>query len=282
MKLETILHPTDFSESAERALDLAAMLATAHDATLQIVHAELLHGEPRDTKHELDQYAERARGLLGGGGAGRSQKLVVTQTRSILAFDAIIRAAAESSPDLIVMGTYGRSGFSKLLMGSTAEKVLRHASCAVLTVKAQARLPEGKRFRRLLVPVDFSVRSHQALDGVRALRAQDATATYLVHVVEPLPALYYAGGLSSFFELDPDLRDRIKKKMRTWAEDLTDWEPTITEGNVALEVTRLAEVLGVDLIVMTSQGLTAVERLLVGSVTERVCRVSTVPVLTMR
>ena len=283
MTLKTILHPTDFSASASRALKLAARLAASHGATLHIFHAELLHVEaPAEKADALENYAERARRLLGQERRNGLPELKVSHDHSVFAFDAIMQATDEHHPELIVMGTHGRSGFSKLLMGSTAEKVLRHASCNVLTVKAGAAVPENGAFRRLLVPVDFSPWAGRGLDGARALR-EDADATiYLVHVVEPVPPMYYAGDVSSRFELDPDLRERIERNLRTWAGDLPDSKLVITEGSAALEVARLAEALEVDLIVMSTKGLTGAEHLLVGSVTERVCRFATVPVLTMR
>ena len=283
MKLKTILHPTDFSESAARALSLAATLAASHHATLHLYYADLLHGEsPGEATEEFDTYVERARTLLETAGGDTPPRLEVTRERSVSAFDAIMRVATERTPDVIVMGTHGRSGFRELLMGSTTEKVLRYASCDVLTVRAEAAVPVDGRFRKLLVPVDFSQRARRALDGVRALREEGSATTYLVHVVEPLPPMYFAGDISTLFELDGDLYGRIESSLREWAKDLTDCEVRVGEGSAAVEVARIAEELEVELIIMATKGLTGAERLLVGSVTERVCRLATVPVLAMR
>ncbi len=75
---------------------------------------------------------------------------------------------------------------------------------------------------------------------------------------------------------------RVEANLKTWAGDVPQSKTHITEGNPALEIARLSETLHADLIVMSTKGLTAVEHLLVGSVTERVCRFSVVPVLAMR
>ena len=193
-----------------------------------------------------------------------------------------MRAADKYQPELIVIGTHGHTGFSRLLMGSTAEKVLRHAPCHVLTVKADAPVPSDRAFHTLLVPVDFSDAAARALDGAKALQVGDGATIHLVHVVEPIPPMYLAGDISSYFELDPDLRDRVEANLKTWAGDVPQSKTHITEGGPALGIARLSETLNADLIVMSTKGLTAVEHLLVGSVTERVCRFSVVPVLAMR
>ena len=281
MQLNTILHPTDFSESASRALRIAAQLARAHNATLHIFHARTLHGEHLDPKPgALDEYTATARGLLAE--APQAPSLEVVEGRAVLPFDAIMQAARDVEPDLIVMGTHGHSRFSTLLMGSTAEKVLRHAPCHVLTVKSGATRPVDGAFGNILVPVDFSQWARRGLDGARAIAADSDATINLVHVIEPAPPMYLAGNVSSYFELDPDLKERIETNMRTWSGDMPNSKVMITEGNPALEVARMAESVGADLIVMSTKGLTGVQHVLVGSVTERVCRFSSVPVLVMR
>ncbi len=281
----SILHPTDFSDSATNALRLAAGLAAAHNASLHVFHAEAMHGEEPVESTALDDCVATARGLLDKHHPNGQAALKVSTLRSVLAFDGVMEAMADNRPDLVVMGTHGRTGFSKLLMGSTAEKVLRHASCHVMTVKAGAAVPEDGTFHKLLVPVDFSPCARRGLDGARAIRSipsgNDAVIN-LVHIVEPVPPMYYAGAPSSHFELDPDLRGRIEDSLHTWAGDMPGTKVVITEGSPALELVRLAEALRVDLIVTSTKGLTGAEHLLLGSVTERVCRFSAVPVLTMR
>ena len=282
---ESILHPTDFSDSATNALRLAVGLAAAHDASLHIFHAEALHGEEPVKPQALDACVATARGLLDTHHPHGHTGLEVSTHRSVVAFDGVMEAIDDNRPDVVVMGTHGRTGFSKLLMGSKAEKVLRHAPCHVMTVKAGAAVPEDDAFQKWLVPVDFSPCARRGLDGARAIRSipsgNDAVIN-LVHIVEPVPPGYYAGGLSSHFELDPSVRGRIEDSLRTWSGDMPGTKVVITEGSPALELVRLAEALRVDLIVTSTKGLTGAEHLLLGSVTERVCRFSAVPVLTMR
>ena len=230
----------------------------------------------------LETYTQTARELMEKDLPGSASRITVSEGRTVLPFDGIMEAATDHSPDLIVIGTHGHSLFSRLLMGSTAEKVLRHAECSVLTVRAGTPIPGDGRFRKILVPVDFSESAGCGLDGARAIRSDDESTLYLVHVIDPAPPMYLAGNVSSYFELDPDLRNRLETNLRTWSGDIPGSHIVIAEGNPALEVARLSEELGVDLIVMGTKGLTGVERPLVGSVTERVGRFAPVPVLAMR
>jgi nucleotide-binding universal stress UspA family protein len=139
---QIILHPTDFSESSHYALQIAADLARLHQAKILILHvAETLGPENvtfgeaasqlepasyrRRLESDLRQSVPAPTGVsveyvLAGGDAGHE----------------ILRVAQEHNCDLIVMGTHGHTGLTRLLTGSTAEKVMHHASCAVLITKA--------------------------------------------------------------------------------------------------------------------------------------------------
>src|SRR5262245_50961500 len=138
MKINTILHPTDFSEYSRYAWDMACALARDHGARLLVVHVRnvpvAVYGEfgtvppetfdPEELKKELASIAPTDSSL--------------TVERRLAEGDPareIVRIARENKCDLIVMGTHGRTGLGRLLMGSTAEQVMRKAPCPVLTVK---------------------------------------------------------------------------------------------------------------------------------------------------
>ena len=283
MTLRTILHPTDCSDSAARALEVAARFAATHRAELLILHAELLHGDTaRETAEALEEYVASARRLLRSLAGQDAPGVQVVHARTYFAHDAILQAATERHADLIVMGTHGRRGFSRLLLGSNAERVLRQAPCHVLTVRGDAALPTGAGFEALLVPVDFSDCSRRGLDEAMSLAANANATIHIVHVIEPLPPLYYAGNVWTRFELDGDLRVRVEERLRTWTGDPPGARYVVREGHAAVEIARAADDRNVDLVVMSNRGASGVEWLLVGSVTERVCRMATVPVLTVR
>jgi nucleotide-binding universal stress UspA family protein len=141
--IRTVLHPTDFSEHAAAAWRLAGSLARDHGARLLALHVA--------TPPPLVTYGELENALQGPSGYRRELE---TCLRSACPADAaarvdyhleqgdpagaIVRAAKEYGCDLIVMGTHGRTGLGRLLLGSVAEQVVRKAPCPVLTLSRPA------------------------------------------------------------------------------------------------------------------------------------------------
>ena len=281
MRIDTILHPTDFSHGARRALAEAVRLAVSHDATLHVFHGVLLHAEdPAVEQHQLDAWVAEAR-RLGSEFGGAPLSVAASSARGVSAFDAIMDEIARRQPDLLVVGTHGRSGVARFLMGSEAEKLLRHAPCHVLTVRANARGSATDPVRRVLVPVDFSDTARHAFDAARSLAAETDASVTVLYVVEPLPAIYYAADISSRFELDGELQGRVQASLRDWAGVEVDrW--VVAEGPPAQEILRVADDEQADLIVMGTRGRTGLDHVLVGSVTEKVCRFARTPVLVIR
>jgi nucleotide-binding universal stress UspA family protein len=141
LPIRKILHPTDFSEYSEAAFRLACALARDYGAPLVVLHVSsplvVAYGEgvfalpPPLPVPDLDDYLVRLRPASEG---------VTIDPRFVEGDPAaeIVRFAAEELCDLIVLGTHGRTGLRRLLMGSVAEHVVRKAPCPVLTVKAPA------------------------------------------------------------------------------------------------------------------------------------------------
>ncbi len=143
-----ILVPVDFSECSTAALKHALVLRKTFDAELEVVHAYdvptfipphvvVMMGE---IDAPLSEYAERhAQDQLAEFLKGFEEDAAHIKSRVLLgpAAMTILEAADEGKFDAIVMGTHGRTGLSRLVMGSTAEKVLRGASCPVLTVRTE-------------------------------------------------------------------------------------------------------------------------------------------------
>jgi nucleotide-binding universal stress UspA family protein len=144
VSFKTILHPTDFSPASEYAFHLACSLARDHRARLIVLHVNpslsVMHGTL--APHEnLEGYHEKL--------WEEFNRLVATDPRTrevnlkseLLVGDPvkeILRMARERDCDLIVLGTHGRTGLFRLLMGSVAEEILRKAPCPVLAAKAPA------------------------------------------------------------------------------------------------------------------------------------------------
>ena len=141
MQAQKILFPTDFSHSGDAALDMASSLARDLNAKLIIVHVEELHsaygggdlyyGVPDPGREDLKR-------MLHDVVPTNSQVPYEHHLTTGDAAAAIVRFAESENIDLIVMGTHGRSGVSRLLMGSVAEAVVRRASCPVLTYRQPA------------------------------------------------------------------------------------------------------------------------------------------------
>jgi nucleotide-binding universal stress UspA family protein len=133
--LKTILAAVDFSEPSQQALDAAVSMAAAFDATLHVVHVFELP-IPAVSPYEVaipEAYLADAAAHAGSKGAR-----VETHLGEGPAARSICRTAEEIGADLIVMGTHGHTGIKHLVLGSVAERTLRHAPCAVLAVKARA------------------------------------------------------------------------------------------------------------------------------------------------
>lgn len=138
LPIHTILHPTDFSDRSEFAFRLACTFARDCGARLILLHVApvpvLVYGEgvvppqPEDYREQLEEELHRL--------VPPDPSIPVEHRfREGDPVAEILAEAEESSADLIVMGTHGRTGLGRLLMGSVAEQVVRRASCPVLTVR---------------------------------------------------------------------------------------------------------------------------------------------------
>src|SRR5437868_2230159 len=137
---QTILVPTDFSPQAAAAFEFAVALAKPNRARLLLLHIDplpLFHGEVIDRRQP--EYQQRLRDAI----TALKPSDPAVEVERLLAegvpADEIIAFAKERNCDLIVMGTHGRTGLERVLMGSVAERVVRTAPCPVLTVKLPSK-----------------------------------------------------------------------------------------------------------------------------------------------
>jgi nucleotide-binding universal stress UspA family protein len=131
LPIQTIIHPTDFSARSSYAFQVACSLARDHGARLIVLHVM-----PVPLVQEKRLYREEMAEELNRLGTPDAQVRVEHRLEEGDAATQILQVAQETSCDLIVLGTHGRTGLRRLLMGSVAEEVLRMASCPVLTVRA--------------------------------------------------------------------------------------------------------------------------------------------------
>jgi nucleotide-binding universal stress UspA family protein len=295
---EKILCPVDFSESSDRALDYALALARRHGGRVSVMHVlptvladpeiypyltepVLASGEARDRAYgRLGAFVHRA--LADGIGAE-----VVLEDGDVV--DEVLEKAKRLEADLIVMGTHGRRGFRRLLLGSVTERVLRQAEAPVLSISPSAPKPdaEGPPFRRILCPVDFSPSSLAGLSLALALRPDDSEVVVL-HVVEfHLPP---ALGEAVAFDVS-GLRERHGLEGRSKLEDLVPAESrahtrlltaVLESGSPYQEILKAAEREKSDLVVMGVAGRSSADLAFFGSTANHVVRSAGSPVLTVR
>ncbi|UCE53958.1 MAG: universal stress protein, partial [Desulfobacterales bacterium] len=199
----------------------------------------------------------------------------------------ILDYASENDIDLIVMGTHGRRGLEHVFLGSAAEEVVRLAKCPVLTMREIKKPHPKESLNRILVPIDFSHYAHQALLFAKEIAATYKSRLQVLHVIEQSkrPDFY-------FFNTNPNpnLIQNIRKKSKEKIEQLlnTVKEPNVAadihiiEGQAARDIVKFADENDTDLVVISSHGLTGYEQLLIGGVAEKVVRMSTSPVFTVK
>ena len=144
LPIKTILHPTDFSDASEHARQMAYELARDYGARLIVMHAvepPVYYGEfgvgftaPVDERHRVEQTVEALT-------EGASTVLVEPLTVEGIVAVEILRVARERHCDLVVIGSHGRSGLGRVLMGSVAEEVSRKSPCPVLIVRPPHEIP---------------------------------------------------------------------------------------------------------------------------------------------
>ena len=289
LNIKHILLARDSSPSAEAALSFALTLAERTGAKLHVVFAEVLHGTAFDPEGppaaSEEEMRERTTKALEAHGAGSSTiDIKHAVVRDVAAAPALLDYAAEHDIDLIVMGTHGRRGVRRFLMGSVAQEVVRLSSCPVLTVRqreAQAPLDS------ILVPIDFSEHSRKALQHAKALGALLAARLDLLHVVvDNLHPAFYGLTVQSIYDIDPDLDEKALAHLKAFYHETegpdTEVSFAVRSGHAVHEIVQFAEEQGSGFIVMGTHGLTGLERFFLGSVTEKVVRRAPCPVFTIQ
>jgi nucleotide-binding universal stress UspA family protein len=287
----------DFSESSVRALACAAAIARWYDAQLTVLHVvptfesmqvrgdivEPIHlVTPMPREQVLD---EMSRFLNLATLSPRANALAETGDPQA----TIIDQALSTRADLIVMGTHGRRGFKRLVLGSVAEAVLREAPCPVLTVPPHARagVSDTVTFKRILCPIDFSPSALQALGFALDLARQSDGRVTLMRVVEwleeeePRASAHFNVPEYRRYVVDDTqerLRNVVAEESRTWVEI----DDLVVFGRAYREILRAAESKPADLIVMGAQGRGGLGLALFGSTTQQVVRGAICPVLTVR
>ncbi len=294
-----LLFATDFSDCAARAQEYALMLATACGASLDILH--VLEFQPgMDPEYPvnslyLGQLRKEATSHLDALVNQAARLGLKVQTHQVTGIPSrqITVTAKERDIDLIVLGTHGRTGLEHVLLGSTAERVVAWAPCPVLTVRLEPAqlLPNevqaaiaAPAIRKILVPIDFSDCSLEALEYAVQAAEQFGASVTILHVMEPVS---YSLDFTLIHAREARAqRERVEARLG----ELT--APLRRQGLHANYVLRggipVDSVLGwsreqaYDFIVMGTHGRRGISHLLSGSVAEAVLRRASCPVLTVK
>lgn len=285
---QRILLATDFAAESEAARDHAAALAASHGAELHVLYVHVLlqdvygwTGYPGLAEFEKDVEEEVARTVKANASKiprPEGVRIVEATERDASAAPAILRYAAEHAIDLIVVGTHQRRGVPRLFMGSVAAEVVRAAPLPVLVVApghGVASTPEC-----IFAAVDFSDPSLAALRCAAELAQAQGAQLIVAHVVDSMALPPYFD--AEFFEAGRDQAWDSLGDFVNQAQLPVKPELVVSVGRVHERLVELAAEHAADLMVMGSLGLTGLDRLLLGSVTERVLRSAPCPVLAHR
>jgi nucleotide-binding universal stress UspA family protein len=254
ISLRNILVATDFSRASDRALKHALFIANQNHSKIYLFHAvprESVLDDP-DTLDEaaalaLRQERDVQAHVAVQRGLERTQTEVITREGDV--WEAMLPVIKQASIDLVVVGAHGQTGLGKLVLGSVAEKVFRHAPCPVLTVGPTSRSPrERHRSRQILYPTDFSPNSEAALPYAGLLARQTHARLAFLHVLDDEATRPWVETSES------RLRAMVQREGAfTWGAELL-----IRRGEPAQRILEVEKEIRADLIVMgvrSSQGL---------------------------
>ena len=271
---ERVLIPTDGSRSAEGAARHGIVIAEAFDASINLISVvpdrergeRLAEEQARDAVATLEELVEQE--------SDRSCRSVVEHGSP---HEAILSYASENDTDLIVLGTHGRRGLGRALLGSVTQRTVRLSNDPVLAVPPQAIDRESEGYDRILIPTDGSPAATAAVDHGISIAERLGASVRVLYVIE---------GEARLPPLGDPLRDEAVEVVDAVAERASEREVTLTThvqpGNPHAAINDFVSAYGIDLVTMGTHGRSGLRRHLLGSVTERVLRTSDAPVLTVR
>lgn len=292
VQIHRILCPLDFSDESRHAFDHAVMLAGWYRSTLTVLHvrhpafyaeppilfAEIAGSEPslEDAQARMQSWLAPARS------AGVECDAVALDGNNPAA--RIVETAGKIGADLIVLGTHGRSGFQRLLLGSVTEKVVRTATCPVVTVPPPSVATSVLPFTRIVCGVDFSDSSTKAVRFALSIAKESGARLTLLHAFElPDNETLAMFDLATYRDaVRADAQERLAALITD--EDRVWCEPSIRVvlGKPYEQVLAAVAEEHADLVVLGVHGRNPFDIMVFGSTTNQVVRRATCPVLTLR
>ena len=274
---ERILIPTDLTEYGAAALQYAAMLRAPLDAHLTVVYADepgypmnmpdmplAVHERPSEEQAQVVEIVRR-----------HIEPLIPPPEPEIrcsfgFASDVIRKTADDIDASLIIMGTHGRRGLSRMMLGSVTESVLSASTRPLITLAPPAISDHPSGVKTILCPVNFSF---VALDSIRK------AATMAAKFDADLVVLYVVE------EKQPALDQDLEKELASWIEPelrgRSRYRQMVSSGNAAERVLEIADEINADLLVMGAQHRMFRNATVIGTTSERVVRFAKCAVLTV-
>jgi nucleotide-binding universal stress UspA family protein len=298
----------DGSKLAERAVPHAAEIIRSYDSSVSLLSVVPLASSrasyvsagvrgvpsPADVQRERLRIERSLRAYLDGlacrlDDVAREVEVAVRVGRPA---DAILDFVRQKNADLVIVSSHGRSGIGGWVFGSVADRVLRGTSCPVLLVRGGTEA-ERATYRHILVPLDGSPLAEQVLPHVRSLVRPDETKIHLVSVVT---SGFGDRALSLMTSSPPGLQiataalDRLEAHFQSYLRavaaglrvERAKVQTAVRRGSPAREILSYAADADVDLVAMTTHGLSGLSRWVFGSVADKVLQGSVCPVLLVR
>jgi len=261
ISLKNILFLTDFSEPSAAALPFATMIARAYGAKVTALHVllpsvyEYMAAESgpivRDDQEDLAKAEmDRVEAALAGG----PREAIIERGANV--WEVLSRILIEREIDLIALGTHGRTGFKKALIGSAAEEVFRRTVVPVLTIGpgVQSGAHNGGRFHCVLFASALDAVSRAAAPYAVSLAQENQSRLVLLHVLPaPKPGKQVKPTVLSVAEAIHQLEELVPKDAELWCRP----DPTVEHGDPGAHILATANRCGADLIVLGVRGLDA-------------------------
>ena len=278
--LNKILWSTDFSDEAQEALLYAGAFAKMFDAKIIALHvvpdiSPALYDAALVVKGELEKrmafVKEEAQKKFDSLKKAKNLEFKALVKEGNAA-KKIIETAEEEKADLIVLGRRGLSAIEKLFIGSVANQVLRSSPIPLLLTKKKTGIP---RFKKILVPTDFSEQEEVERDFAWKLAKGFNSALTLLHVLELHDYEFTPRALDEMFDA---VEKRFKQREKKEKEDIPVFEDVYRAINAAVGIVDYADTHKFDMIVISTCVQSKIERFFLGSTTEKVISYTQVPV----
>ena len=289
LALRNILFLSDFSDASELALPFAVNLARQYESKILALHVltsfPLAYASPESaaaTLEAMENGAQEGCQQLESQLLGLDHQTILMRSNSV--WPAVDSVLHEHSIDLVVLGTHGRTGALKFLMGSVAEEIFRKCNKPVLTIGPAVRngVHNGGRFHTILYATDFSREADAAAPYALSFAEESQARLMLLHVLpEPSPKK----GPKSPKESVADAMHQMQRLLPKSAANLCRPEAMVRFGRPAEKILECAKESGADLIVMGVRApgsRMGIESHFESAIAHRVVTQAICPVLTMR